>query len=500
MYLIKFAINKMNFAVRIAKIGDLPVIHNLIRDSFAAMVPFFDPGFPDNTDVWVKQAVEGDLNPSNFETIYISKPNSNYWVIENSESHEVCGCGAIKQSSHYEAELVRMAVSPMYRGQNLGSKIINSLLEFAVSKGFQRIILTTANADSMKFYVKHGFITSNIFEFKMITNSMKVFTMVKYLSERIINSVCIIGGTHGNERIGVQLVDEWNGIKSKEIFRSSFKSIVLLGNPEACKLNQRYKDDDLNRQFILNEDGNLKTENSNTYEYKRALEINQLLGPKLTQIGPSIGDKNAMLPSTPTDFIIDLHSTESDVGVLLMISGEEDCLAYRIAYYIQNLPQFKDIQITCSRGNKDNSYSIDSIAPSGLAIEVGPVCHGTIDQPLMEQSRNIILHILDYLENHNLELIKAKNNLLSTTSISSDDKLIPYQTSPHLIGRTHFPKLSYFKYFGAVEYPDVSSVLIIANKEDVATSATTAAVTKTDTPTSTVITYTNKNDNKNTRK
>ena len=94
LHLLKSTMNKMNFAVRIAKIGDLPVIHNLIRDSFAAMVPFYDPGFPHSTDEWVKQAIDGDLNPDNFDSIYISKPNSYYWVIENSESHEVCGCGA----------------------------------------------------------------------------------------------------------------------------------------------------------------------------------------------------------------------------------------------------------------------------------------------------------------------------------------------------------------------------------------------------------------------
>lgn len=73
------------------------------------------------------------------------------------------------------------------------------------------------------------------------------------------NQILIIGGLHGNEPLGVSVVNYFqqnpvNGITA------------IYGNPEAIKLNTRFKNRDLNRVFP-------GVESSNIYEEQRAFEI-----------------------------------------------------------------------------------------------------------------------------------------------------------------------------------------------------------------------------------
>lgn len=67
---------------------------------------------------------------------------------------------------------------------------------------------------------------------------IKVSHIALRLGERVVKQVAIVGGTHGNERIGVELVDLWSK-NNVEIKRSTFNSMVLLGNPSAVDLNVR---------------------------------------------------------------------------------------------------------------------------------------------------------------------------------------------------------------------------------------------------------------------
>ena len=439
----KIVINAMTPSVRVAVLTDMPKIHNLISDSFAAMKKFVDPDVSYENEV--KSLIEkGDLNTTNFENAYLKPPNCNYWVLEHPDTMEVCGCVALTQLNPDEAELKRMSVSPSYRGQNFGGTLISNLLKFAEMKGFQRIILTTANPDAMRFYLKHQFVVYQSFEFKMKTTTLMVYKMICYINEKKINRVAIVGGTHGNERIGVKLVEEWESSKQGELTsRSTLAASVLYGNTKAIALNRRFIDSDLNRQFILNEhDGSFKVPDSEnniqTYESARAMELNDVLGPKLKQTGPLVGAKDCVIPrsSCGSDFIVDLHSTECDVGTLLMISGEDDCIAYRVAHHIQSMEAYKNVHITCSRGNKDCSYSVDSISPSGIAVEVGPLAHGTVNEVLLERTRGIVFAILDFLESHNQKVLIK----------------LPSTTAPE-----SFPNVNYFKFLGAVKYPDIAA-------------------------------------------
>lgn len=46
------------------------------------------------------------------------------------------------------------------------------------------------------------------------------------------------------------------------------------------------------------------------------------------------------------------------------------------------------------------------MAPSGLAIEVGPLAHGTMNASLLEDTRRIVTTALDFLEERNLALLQ----------------------------------------------------------------------------------------------
>lgn len=67
---------------------------------------------------------------------------------------------------------------------------------------------------------------------------VKVSHVAIRLGERVVKQVAIVGGTHGNERIGVELVELW-AHDNTQVHRSTFNTIVLLGNPKAVDLNIR---------------------------------------------------------------------------------------------------------------------------------------------------------------------------------------------------------------------------------------------------------------------
>ena len=123
-----------------------------------------------------------------------------------------------------------------------------------------------------------------------------------------INTIVVAGGTHGNERTGVSLVEKWKA--HPECYNTLCKSAkvdIVLANPEAVRLNRRYRDHDLNRAF------------SQTcldvavepvqYEFRRARELNKIYGPK--------GE------NTRTDLILDVHNTGSNMGYCLILSTRD---------------------------------------------------------------------------------------------------------------------------------------------------------------------------------
>ncbi|MDZ4217294.1 MAG: succinylglutamate desuccinylase/aspartoacylase family protein [Candidatus Gracilibacteria bacterium] len=101
--------------------------------------------------------------------------------------------------------------------------------------------------------------------------------------------VAIVGGVHGDEKVGVLVVEKLRTyLEGKTLTGTAF---LIIGNPRAVELNKRFVDEDLNRLFHFEFD----TKNPQTLEQKRALE----LAPVLEQCHFGVDLHSTIKPSVP---------------------------------------------------------------------------------------------------------------------------------------------------------------------------------------------------------
>ena len=198
----------------------------------------------------------------------------------------------------------------------------------------------------------------------------------------LINTIVVAGGTHGNERTGVRLVQKW--MEHPECYNSlcSAKVDLVLANPEAVRLNRRYRDHDLNRAFsqtCLD-----VTVDSRLYEFRRAKELNALYGPK--------GD------ATKTDLILDVHNTGSNMGNCLILSARDPFTMRASAVLTQ---EFKDAWIYYQPEERSTSPYFGTVAKADVCIEIGPQQHGTLDAAIFEETERLVKRYLELAEEWN---------------------------------------------------------------------------------------------------
>lgn len=99
--------------------------------------------------------------------------------------------------------------------------------------------------------------------------------------------VAIVACVHGDELVGKKIIKELNKLTIKNGILKTF-----IANPEAVKKKKRYIDTDLNRSFPGNKNG--------THEEKIAYNLNKEL--------------------QNFDYVIDIHSTTTDVKSLVIIT------------------------------------------------------------------------------------------------------------------------------------------------------------------------------------
>jgi aspartoacylase len=192
-----------------------------------------------------------------------------------------------------------------------------------------------------------------------------------------IRQVAIVGGTHGNELIGVYLVKLFE--QSPELIqRPSFQNRILLANPEAVAIGRRYVEQDLNRCFGLDE----LSRAPDTYETRRAQAIYQAL-------------KSDIEP--PVELILDLHSTTANMGLTLILSSYHP-FNLRLAAYLTSLNPL--IKIYCWPQSSHSPF-LRSLCALGCAIEVGPIAQGVLNATLFQQTQILITQILDYIDAFN---------------------------------------------------------------------------------------------------
>jgi aspartoacylase len=205
-----------------------------------------------------------------------------------------------------------------------------------------------------------------------------------------INRTAIVGGSHGNELIGVYLVKKFQQYPNL-IKRSSFETLVLFGNPKAIEKGRRYIDKDLNRCFT---NQGLQSSLLSSYEEMRAKEIQQILNP---QNQPFV------------DVIVDLHTTTANMGLSLLLSNTHPFLLQLAAHLSSINPLVKVYFHQQPRG----SGFLRSMCELGFVIEVGAVPQGVLDAELFQQTEQLIYAVLDYFEGCNLGKIPQKNSRLT---------------------------------------------------------------------------------------
>ncbi|MBD2665772.1 succinylglutamate desuccinylase/aspartoacylase [Richelia sinica FACHB-800] len=206
----------------------------------------------------------------------------------------------------------------------------------------------------------------------------------------LINRVAIVGGSHGNELIGVFLVKKFQK-NVNLIIRSSFQTLSVLGNLKAIQENKRYIDKDLNRCFHAY---GLQDNSPSTYEDLRAKEIHQILHPN---------------NQTGVDAIIDLHTTTSNMGISIILSNQHPFLLNLGAYLSTINPLVK----ICVHEQPKFSGFLRSICNFGIVVEVGAVPQGVLHAELFQQTEQVVYAILDYFQASNQGKTPKTSNILT---------------------------------------------------------------------------------------
>jgi len=198
-----------------------------------------------------------------------------------------------------------------------------------------------------------------------------------------INTIVVAGGTHGNERTGVSLVEKW--LAHPECYDSLCKSAkvdIVLANPEAVRINRRYRDYDLNRAFsqtCLD-----VTVEPAQYEFRRARELNRMYGPKGAD--------------TRTDLILDVHNTGANMGYRLILSTRDPFTMKASAVLTQ---EFEDAWIYYQPEERSASPYFGTVAKADVCIEIGPQQHGTLNAEIFERSEKLVKRYLELAEEWN---------------------------------------------------------------------------------------------------
>ncbi len=187
--------------------------------------------------------------------------------------------------------------------------------------------------------------------------------------KKFINNVVIVGGTHGNEFTGSYLAKFWQS-NLPFVQRNSFDIKVIFANQKSFKEVRRYIDIDLNRTCsctVLSSDGVL-------HEELLAKDLN-------FQINDA-------------DFVIDLHTTTSNMGLSLVISNPSELTWLTASYLCEKFP---DLKIYRWQGDEEGSF-VDSLGKNGFAIEVGPVPQGVLRADLFEKTKELVYTVLNFLD------------------------------------------------------------------------------------------------------
>lgn len=200
----------------------------------------------------------------------------------------------------------------------------------------------------------------------------------------MINSIVVVGATHGNELSGVQLVKNWQA-KSVNQQYSTFSSQFVLANTPAIDANRRFVEEDLNRQFSIE---NLLTPGP-SQEAQLAASINKAIGPKGS--------------NSQTDLVIDIHNTTSHMGATLIVL-ELDEFSTELCRYVKAVMPEANILVEDEKPFLEHRY-LCTVGKRGVMVEVGAQPQGVLRQDIFELTEKMTLAIMTFCELWNSEAV-----------------------------------------------------------------------------------------------
>ena len=191
----------------------------------------------------------------------------------------------------------------------------------------------------------------------------------------MLNSVALVGATHGNETSGIQLIKNWRHSGIPEQYTRALSLSLHLANDAALQANVRFVEEDLNRQFsvtALQEKGSFQ-------EAKLAHKLNAALGPK--------GD-------SATDLVIDIHNTTSAMGATLIILEASEFYIQMARFVKQQMPE-ANILLEDEKPFSDHGY-LCTTGSRGVMLEIGGQPQGVLRQEVYQLTEALTHAVLDF--------------------------------------------------------------------------------------------------------
>jgi succinylglutamate desuccinylase len=177
-------------------------------------------------------------------------------------------------------------------------------------------------------------------------------------------SVLIVGGTHGNELPGINVLRK---LATEQPTFPGLSVEFILGNPKAIESHSRFFEEDLNRCFSDPRTGS-------TYERERAYDLKQTYTKKV-------------------DLIIDFHSTTASMGTTIIVTQINDVMARLITGMKRSVPDLKVLLYVF----QEACPFLMGIAPNCFVIELGPVPHNTTSEKVEDTLEQLVRNALQTL-------------------------------------------------------------------------------------------------------
>lgn len=174
--------------------------------------------------------------------------------------------------------------------------------------------------------------------------------------------IAIVGGTHGNEFTGIEVCKALD-LSAKE-YKNEFRTFIA--NPLAHQKKVRYIDSDLNRAYSKSSKpvGNEKERS----DYLKAEIVGKF------------------------DFLIDLHSTTSNMGSTLILTDRNPKTLKAACFIKDRFPHYK---LIFAAGGEDPYYT-PNMTKAGLTVEIGPVANNVVKAELVLDNLAITEALLNF--------------------------------------------------------------------------------------------------------